>query len=153
MRRWRRRDPARQALALAAAVGLFATAAALDAGVKLIVGPDGSMRMVQDGTRPAATRRARLASSPRALEPVIARYARQRNLEEKLVRAVIQVESSFDPRARSHKGAMGLMQLMPETARELAVEDPWDPEQNVRGGTEYLRRMLAPILRAKGVQR
>ncbi|MEM1245037.1 MAG: lytic transglycosylase domain-containing protein [Acidobacteriota bacterium] len=77
-----------------------------------------------------------------ALQSLIERYSLQQNLDVALVRAVIQAESSFDPRALSPKGAMGLMQLMPSTARELGVSDPWDPEQNVRGGTRYLRRML-----------
>jgi soluble lytic murein transglycosylase-like protein len=59
-----------------------------------------------------------------------------------LVEAVAQVESAYDSTALSKKGAMGLMQLMPETASDLGVRDPWDPEQNVSGGTRYLRQML-----------
>jgi soluble lytic murein transglycosylase-like protein len=59
-----------------------------------------------------------------------------------LVRAVIQVESEFDPLARSSKGAQGLMQLMPETAEEMGVSNPLEPAQNVRGGTSYLRSMI-----------
>lgn len=64
------------------------------------------------------------------------------NLEARLVRAVIEAESGFNPRAVSHRGAQGLMQLMPSTARRLGVEDPFDPEQNVRAGTRELRRLL-----------
>jgi soluble lytic murein transglycosylase-like protein len=75
-------------------------------------------------------------------EPLIQEHATRRALRPELVRAVIQVESGFNPRALSPKGAMGLMQLMPATARSLGVNNPWDPAQNIRGGTDYLRRLL-----------
>jgi hypothetical protein len=76
------------------------------------------------------------------LEPLILRHSGEQNLDPRLVRAVIQVESGYNHRARSNKGAIGLMQLMPDTASELAVRDPYDADQNLRGGTAYLRQMI-----------
>lgn len=73
----------------------------------------------------------------------IADAAEQSGLSPALVRAVIASESGFDPRAVSSKGARGLMQLMPETARELGVRDVWDPRDNIRGGTTYLSHLVA----------
>ncbi|HEX6211134.1 MAG TPA: lytic transglycosylase domain-containing protein [Methylomirabilota bacterium] len=73
---------------------------------------------------------------------MIQEYARRHDLSPDLVRAVIQVESAWNPRAVSSKGALGLMQLMPATAAELGVTDPFDPEQNIRGGVTYLKRLL-----------
>ena len=71
----------------------------------------------------------------------IARYAKEYGVDEDLVRAVIKTESANNPDALSNKGAMGLMQLMPQTAKMLGVNDAWDPEQNIRGGVKYLSQL------------
>jgi len=71
------------------------------------------------------------------------RAANRHGLDPALVLAVARVESCFDPRARSVAGALGLMQLMPATARELGVADPFDARANLDGGSRYLARMLA----------
>jgi soluble lytic murein transglycosylase len=73
---------------------------------------------------------------------IIRRHAVSYGLEEALVKAVIKVESDYQPKTVSDKGAQGLMQLIPETARLLNVHNPFDPSENIRGGSEYLRRML-----------
>lgn len=75
-------------------------------------------------------------------DDLIAERAAAHGLRPELVRAVIQVESAFNPRARSPVGAMGLMQLMPGTAADLGVANPFDPEQNIRGGVAYLRSLI-----------
>ena len=77
-----------------------------------------------------------------AYDDLIVEHAHLNNVRPSLVRAVVQVESGFNPRAYSPKGAMGLMQLMPATAREFGVRNAFDPEQNVRGGVAYLRQLL-----------
>ena len=81
-------------------------------------------------------------SSRERYEPLVVEHANRHSLRPELVRAVIQVESGYNPRALSPKGAMGLMQLMPETAKVLGVQHPYDPEQNIAGGTRYLRVLL-----------
>lgn len=76
------------------------------------------------------------------IDDLIDEHARRHQVRPDLVRAVIAVESAFNPRARSHKGAMGLMQLMPATARRFDVERPYDPAQNIGAGVAYLRELL-----------
>lgn len=76
------------------------------------------------------------------LSTLINHYAKQFRLETALIKAVIKVESNFKPDVVSVKGAQGLMQLMPQTAREMGVSDPFDPTQGVFGGSFYLRKML-----------
>ena len=82
------------------------------------------------------------ARSEPEFEPFILQHSRLHGVRAELVRAVIQVESAFNPRAVSPKGAMGLMQLMPATAKELGVVDPFNPAENIRAGVTYLRRLL-----------
>lgn len=73
---------------------------------------------------------------------IIDQLSAEQNVPAKLVRAVIKVESNYQERARSRKGAMGLMQLMPETARQYAVANPYEPRANIEGGIKYLRFLL-----------
>ena len=94
------------------------------------------------GTTAIQAARAAQPVTGQSLDAIILREATRHAVRPELVRAVIQVESGFNPRARSPKGAMGLMQLMPTTAAGLHVTNPYDPEQNIRGGVAYLRRLL-----------
>jgi soluble lytic murein transglycosylase-like protein len=78
----------------------------------------------------------------RAYDQVIQEASVRYRVDATLIRSVMQTESAFDALAVSRAGAMGLMQLMPDVALELGVEDPFDPRQNVMGGVKYLRRLL-----------
>lgn len=101
-------------------------------GCALIVAP-------VDAAQPAAMAN---AWSRADLEDLVDAISADHGLDPKLVHSVVRVESNFNPRAVSHKGAMGLMQLMPDTAKRLSVSDPFDPRENVRGGVKELARLL-----------
>jgi soluble lytic murein transglycosylase-like protein len=83
----------------------------------------------------------RRAVMPTTFDALIEKYAALHKVEAAVVRAIIQTESAFNPLALSRKGAIGLMQLMPMTARELGV-DPFVPEQNIEGGVRYFSQLL-----------
>lgn len=93
--------------------------------------------------RPQPTPRApRTAGATGEFDAVISAAAQRHGVDADLVHAVIRAESNYRSGCRSTAGAMGLMQLMPGTARSLGVSDPWDPAQNVDGGVRYLRQQL-----------
>ncbi|HOJ63054.1 MAG TPA: lytic transglycosylase domain-containing protein [Spirochaetota bacterium] len=76
------------------------------------------------------------------IDSAIKKASKKYNVSEDLIRAVISIESGYDVYSVSRTGAMGLMQLMPKTALELGVEKPFDIEENILGGTKYLKMML-----------
>jgi soluble lytic murein transglycosylase-like protein len=90
----------------------------------------------------AANFRGTAATTPMDVDSAIEQAAARHNVDPNLVRAVVKVESNFNPNAVSRKGAMGLMQLMPSTARQLRVKNPFDPEQNVDAGVRHLKQLL-----------
>lgn len=119
-----------------------AWAAASD--VRIAIGPNGRKVILNESSSQRSYRLSpKLVPLPDVdLEPLIAQHSGSQNLDPKLVRALIQTESGYNPRALSNKGAMGLMQLMPATASLLNVRNPYDPDDNLRGGTRYLRQMI-----------
>ncbi len=88
-------------------------------------------------TRPSGT-----YNYPKSYEDEILRAAKQYDIDPDLVKAVIKVESNFNSTAVSQKGAIGVMQLMPETAQDYSVNDPFNPIENINGGTRYLRDLM-----------
>jgi soluble lytic murein transglycosylase-like protein len=103
---------------------------------------DGAAPTYAVGTTGLRTTRAFSGHRNTAYDAVIAEHASLQGVRPDLVHAVIQAESAFNPMARSLKGAMGLMQLMPTTAVQFGVTNAYDPVQNIRAGVAYLRRLL-----------
>lgn len=95
-----------------------------------VVGTTGEIRATRSGTRTTT------------YDSIIDEHATHHGIRSDLVRAVIQAESAFNPMARSVKGAMGLMQLMPATAIAYGVSNAYDPAENIRAGVAYLRGLL-----------
>ena len=90
---------------------------------------------------PAAGKRGAAAPNPE-ISNLVEETANRLQIDPQLIDAIIKVESQYDPLALSSKGAMGLMQLIPETAQRFGVANPFDPKDNIQGGVSYLRHLL-----------
>jgi len=144
---------------------LFLVCGVAEAGIYKYVGEDGTVlytdvprgkkankaiktkeknsKAVSTDTKPAGiTNSSSSASRNEGLHPIISKKAKENEIDPSLVKAVIKAESNGNPQAVSKKGAMGLMQLMPGTANDLQVRNPFDPEENIDGGTRYLRYLI-----------
>ncbi len=130
------------ALVLVALTGTLSLPVSAAADIYRYVDEQGVLHFTNTPTSSRYTFYRKETSRPSTISELIHRYASRYRIEEALVRAVCKVESDFDPHAVSARGAQGLMQLVPETARELQVHNPLDPEENIRGGSCYLRQML-----------
>ena len=122
-------------------LGVMLTATAADGAVRLTVKRDGSKVITNDARSGGGGNLDWLAKRHdrrSKYDPIIERYAGKYGIDATLVRAVIQVESDFNPACVSHKGARGLMQLMPATAKRFGVTRMHDPEENIHGGVKYL---------------
>jgi soluble lytic murein transglycosylase-like protein len=145
--------------AVAAAVLASGLGAAVPAHAQIYSWRDDNGNLVLSGTKPSGdvrTYAVPAAEAVRATRPIeiiasgrndyydalIAENARRHGVRTDLVRAVMQVESGFNPYARSRKGALGLMQLMPATMKAYGVVNPFNPVENIRAGVAYLARLL-----------
>lgn len=130
------------------AVGVWLAASTLARADQIVLVDDGHGHMVyvNIGDPPTLTRSRghslRPVAPPPEIEKLVRQSAERHQVDPKLVRAIIQVESDYDTDAVSNKGAMGLMQLIPSTAQRFGVQNPFNAGQNIEGGVNYLRHLL-----------
>lgn len=105
-------------------------------------GPGWIFYMTESGYQPKV-RFVKREGKPKSIDEIIAEISAKFSIEASLVKAIITAESNCDPTAVSKKGAQGLMQLMPRTARHLNVTRPFDPRENIIGGVKYIKGLLA----------
>ena len=130
---------------------LGATALPLYADIYMYIDRDGIVHFTNAPTRSEADYRLYIKEkkvfssqvySPKSFDRHIRKAAEKYDVSYPLVKAIIKAESDFNPRAVSKKGALGLMQLMPENIKAMNISDPFDPMENILGGTRYFREML-----------
>jgi soluble lytic murein transglycosylase-like protein len=102
--------------------------------------PDESFQAILDASMSDKT--SGTSASRQKIEALIDEYATKNSLDADFVKAVVKQESGYNPKATSHCGAMGLMQLMPLTAKGLGVENPYNAQENIEGGTKYLKGLM-----------
>jgi soluble lytic murein transglycosylase-like protein len=152
------RSAGQRYVALACLAFTVSLVAAAPAEAQIYSWRDANGNLVVSNRRPAASAQVHAYAVPRAegvkatryapmervriYDDLISEHARTNGVRTDLVRAVVQVESAFNPSARSPKGALGLMQLMPATIRQFGVRNPFNPVENVRAGVAYLRELL-----------
>ena len=140
-------------IALAAACFLSLSAGSAEAHIYRYVDKDGVLHFTNTPTDPSFA--LYMKESPRqsgagetlvydsqTFDSIIRKAGAKHGLDFSLIKAVIRTESGFNPRAVSKKGAKGLMQIMPENFKDLSVNDPFDPSQNIMAGAMYLKRLL-----------
>jgi soluble lytic murein transglycosylase-like protein len=129
-------------------LGVLMVASVAHADVRIAVKSNGKKVIYNVGSMPKGTSGSALKWLAKQhdrrskYDAYIEQYATRYGVDATFVRAVIQVESNFNPRCVSNKGARGLMQLMPETAKRFGVKDSFDPEQNIHGGVKFLAYLM-----------
>jgi soluble lytic murein transglycosylase-like protein len=113
-----------------------------DASTVARIAPDEVPYPEPETETPAPVQTAATSDATVPFGALIDKFSAEQGVDAKLVRALVQVESAYQPRARSPKGAMGLMQLMPATARQYGVADPYDPTSNIEAGIKHLKSLL-----------
>ncbi len=116
-------------------------ARAIQIGQIVALVDDQGRKIYINTTEPTSESAVALKGSPH-LQRLISQTADRLQVDPDLIHAIIKVESEYNPRARSRKGAMGLMQLVPATAQRFGVENPFDPKQNIDGGVTYFKYLL-----------
>jgi hypothetical protein len=107
-----------------------------------VTGSAGVSELSRNGGRKKMPKRSTQRIDRAGISSLIKKYSNKNGLDESFVTGIVNAESAFDPNAVSHAGAMGLMQLMPSTAVWLGLSDPFNPEENIRAGTRYIKELM-----------